>query len=194
RLRRGAHETPVKDLLTLNEMEILFNVGILSKSPSIFDEESLRKYNRDAITATSPENLYDLIAPEFKDIAKEKLVPAIAVAKNGAETTLDVAARIKSVLNKPAFSESVRLLLSEERSKKILATLAEEVRKIENIDETSWKTALEGLKKTNEKGKALFMPIRAVLTGSIEGMEIENIAKILGRDEILKRIKDGGNS
>ena len=53
---------------------------------------------------------------------------------------------------------------------------------------------LAGLKKTDEKGKALFMPIRAALTGSIEGMEIENIARILGRDEILKRIKDGENA
>ncbi|MEK7880362.1 MAG: glutamate--tRNA ligase family protein, partial [Deltaproteobacteria bacterium] len=187
-------ETPVNDLLTLNEMEILFNASALSKSPSIFDEESLKKYNRDAIAFASPESLYGLIAPEFKDMPREKLVYAIALAKNGAETTIEIGTRIKAVLKKPAWNESVCLLLSEERSKKILKTLAIEVLKTEKIDEASWKTVLAGLKKTDEKGKALFMPIRAALTGSIEGMEIENIARILGRDEILKRIKDGENA
>ena len=191
---RGVKTAPVKDLLTLNEMEILFNASSLSKSPSIFDEESLKKYNRDAIAFASPENLYALIAPEFKDMPEEKLVHAIALAKNGAETTLEIATRIKAILKKPAWNENVCLLLKEERSKKILATLAVEVMKSENMDEASWKAVLEGLKKTGEKGKALFMPIRAALTGSTEGMEIENIARILGRDEILKRIKDGENA
>lgn len=187
----GVKTAPVKDLLTLNEMEILFNASSLSKSPSIFDEESLKKYNRDAIAFASPESLYALIAPEFKDMPEEKLTHAISLAKNGAETTIEITARIKAILKKPAFDENVCLLLGEERSKKILATLATEVLKTENMDEASWKTVLEGLKKTGEKGKALFMPIRAALTGSTEGMEIENIARILGRDEILKRIKDG---
>lgn len=199
RLRRGTHaehgsETPVKDLLTLNEMEILFNASSLSKSPSIFDEESLKKHNRDAIAFASPESLCASIAPEFEDMPGEKLTRAIVLAKNGAETTIEIITRIRAVLKNPAFDESVCLLLGEERSKKILKTLATEVLKTKKIDEASWKTVLEGLKKTGEKGKALFMPIRAALTGSIEGMEIENIARILGRDEILKRIKDGENA
>ena len=77
-----------------------------------------KKYNRDAIAFASPESLYGLIAPEFKDMPEEKLVYAIALAKNGAETTIEIGTRIKAVLKKPAWNESVCLLLSEERSKK----------------------------------------------------------------------------
>ena len=44
--------------------------------------------------------------------------------------------------------------------------------------------------KTGLKSKALFMPVRAAITGKISGPELEKIFSILGKESILKRLKN----
>ncbi len=43
--------------------------------------------------------------------------------------------------------------------------------------------------KTGAKGKELFMPIRAALTGKVYGPELDKVFAILGEDAALKRLK-----
>ena len=45
-------------------------------------------------------------------------------------------------------------------------------------------------KKTGIKGKNLYIPIRAVLTGNVHGPELYNIIRLLGKEKILKRFKN----
>ena len=39
------------------------------------------------------------------------------------------------------------------------------------------------------KGKNLYMPARAAMTGNVHGPELSNIIYLLGKDEILKRLE-----
>jgi nondiscriminating glutamyl-tRNA synthetase len=43
--------------------------------------------------------------------------------------------------------------------------------------------------KTGVKGKDLFMPIRAALTGKIHGPELDKVFAVLGKIAALKRLK-----
>ncbi|MEO7162019.1 MAG: hypothetical protein ABI041_03785, partial [Bdellovibrionia bacterium] len=43
---------------------------------------------------------------------------------------------------------------------------------------------------TGVKGKALFMPVRAVITGKTHGPELKLILPLLGREAVLRRIGD----
>ena len=43
--------------------------------------------------------------------------------------------------------------------------------------------------KTGAKGKELFMPIRAVITGKVHGPELDKVFAILGKDTALMRLK-----
>ena len=43
--------------------------------------------------------------------------------------------------------------------------------------------------KTSAKGKELFMPIRAALTGKVHGPELDKVFAVLGKDTVLKRLK-----
>jgi nondiscriminating glutamyl-tRNA synthetase len=43
--------------------------------------------------------------------------------------------------------------------------------------------------KTGAKGKELFMPIRAALTGKIHGPELDKVFAVLGKIAALKRLK-----
>jgi glutamyl/glutaminyl-tRNA synthetase len=42
---------------------------------------------------------------------------------------------------------------------------------------------------TGEKGKNLFMPIRAITTGKLHGLELPVLFELLGREKIIKRIE-----
>ena len=44
-------------------------------------------------------------------------------------------------------------------------------------------------KASGYKGKDLYMPVRALLTGQVHGPELSNILEILGKEEILRRLK-----
>ena len=43
-------------------------------------------------------------------------------------------------------------------------------------------------KASGFKGKDLYMPVRALLTGQVHGPELSNILEILGKGEILRRL------
>jgi nondiscriminating glutamyl-tRNA synthetase len=43
--------------------------------------------------------------------------------------------------------------------------------------------------KTGAKGKELFMPVRAALTGKNHGPELDKVFAILGKDVALRRLK-----
>ena len=51
--------------------------------------------------------------------------------------------------------------------------------------------AIGHVKKTlGFKGKALFMPLRAALTGRTTGPELDRVFAVLGKDETRRRLKN----
>ena len=56
-------------------------------------------------------------------------------------------------------------------------------------DGTTWKTWTDALKSsTDRKGKALFMPLRMVLTGMDHGPELAALLPLIGRQKVLDRM------
>ncbi len=44
--------------------------------------------------------------------------------------------------------------------------------------------------ETGTKGKGLFMPIRASITGQFSGPELDQVTEVLGQERVLKRLKE----
>ena len=67
------------------------------------------------------------------------------------------------------------------------------VKELESIEEVTPETIKQAFKNvassTGVKGKNLFMPIRLKLTGVSHGIELVNIIKILGKNEVINRLK-----
>jgi nondiscriminating glutamyl-tRNA synthetase len=47
--------------------------------------------------------------------------------------------------------------------------------------------------KTGVKGKELFMPIRAALTGVVHGPELDRVFAVLGKESAVKRLQRFNN-
>lgn len=50
-----------------------------------------------------------------------------------------------------------------------------------------WANAIK--EKTGRKGKDLFMPLRAAITGQNHGPELKDLLLLIGRDRVLKRLQ-----
>lgn len=60
----------------------------------------------------------------------------------------------------------------------------------EKTIELIFKTAVNNVKKKhNITGKTLFLPLRAALTGRVNGIDLKKVLILLGKEETLKRLK-----
>ena len=60
----------------------------------------------------------------------------------------------------------------------------------ETVDESLWPTWTAAVKEsTGAKGKALFMPLRLILTGQSHGPDMAAIAPMIGRERIVRRLR-----
>ena len=60
----------------------------------------------------------------------------------------------------------------------------------ETVDDTLWSVWTAAVKDaTGAKGKALFMPLRLVLTGQPHGPDMATLAPLIGRERIAQRLQ-----
>ena len=73
------------------------------------------------------------------------------------------------------------------------AALAAELEPLASWSGEAVKSALQSLgKRLGLKGRELFQPVRAALTGRTHGPELPLVAELLGRERCLARLKAPG--
>jgi glutamyl/glutaminyl-tRNA synthetase len=85
--------------------------------------------------------------------------------------------------------DEARQLLLQEESRAVLRALYQTMR-MQNADDHPYETLVKTVRvKTGFKGKKLYMPIRAAITGRTLGPELDKIFAVLGKSSILKRLQ-----
>src|SRR5699024_6258706 len=105
----------------------------------------------------------------------------------------EITEKIDFVFNDDIEIEEQKLMdmVEAEDSKLVFSAMIEELNAIDSIDMEFAKTFIKTIqKKTNVKGKKLFMPVRIALTGSEHGPELVNIMYLLGKDKIIARLNN----
>jgi glutamyl-tRNA synthetase len=175
-------------LLTIEEMAGEFDLKGISRSPSFFDIDRLKTFNKAAIARMSPEGLKGLMTISFGDLADANEI--IAAVKDNATTLLDIEELARPFTGDIVQTGDARKILCADSAKKVIKVFSEEV---EKANELTGDTFGEIVKKTGEitgdKGKALFLPIRCALTGRTGGIELQKVVELLGRARVLERLK-----
>lgn len=153
------NKTPV-EIFTIQEAISWFDINLISKSPAKFDMDKLRQINREHIKLQDDLLLCRMIG--FDDIEIGKLAKLYT---EEASTLSDIKDKIQAIF-----------------SKKIPpCDFSDEFKKIQEILTTSpyFETYEEFksyiMQKTSLKGKALFKPLRLLLTGAEHGPELSSI-------------------
>ena len=80
--------------------------------------------------------------------------------------------------------------INSESAPAVLEGLEEILKGMDSISlEEAGKLMKQVQKASGVKGKNLYMPARAAMTGNVHGPELSNIIYLLGKDEILKRLE-----
>jgi glutamyl-tRNA synthetase len=186
-----------REIMTMEEMVRLFSFeGIQTKS-AIFDMTKLEWMNGQYLSASSPEELYPLVAPQLAALGlngnREAVLKAIAAVKTRSRTTLDVAKQVAVRLDAKfvALDEKAKKEIAKDPAgyKAMLAAAIDVLRGAE------WKPAvLEAVlrelaaKKGVAAGK-VFQPIRIALTGGTVSEPVNELLYVVGKEAALKRLE-----
>jgi len=183
-----------KEKLTLSEMEKMFAIENLSKSPSIFDEEKMRWLNSLYIRELDSEKFYELAKPflEKLDYLKELDLKYLASLLQGRCEVLSDVAKLTSFITE---FENFDLALFENSKWKTDKALAKkmlpDLKKIIEFNFDDLNTAIEEYAAASgyKKGQVLWV-FRIAITGSLmtPGGAGE-MAKLLSKEECEKRLK-----
>ena len=88
-----------------------------------------------------------------------------------------------------AITAEARQILEKESAAQVIQAFGEYLKTAMGNSQENYLAAIKYTKeKTGAKGKDLFMPIRAALTGCVHGPELEKVFAIIGKDAALKRL------
>jgi nondiscriminating glutamyl-tRNA synthetase len=175
------------ELLPIDELARRFSLEGVGHSAGVFDEEKLAWANRHYLKIADPARLAQLALPYFNDAGVPMtpddrglafLASAIGLASASVDRLNQVPARMAFLFGYDAAAVlGDRGLLTEMRdegARAVVTALAEELESAPRLDREKFREAANRVKaRTGQKGKALFHPIRVVLTGRAEGPELD---------------------
>jgi nondiscriminating glutamyl-tRNA synthetase len=181
------------ELLPADELARRFRLENVAHSAGVFDEDKLAWVNRHYLKLCAPDRLAQLAEPHLRargQVVGPLSAPAVAWLEQvlpGMAASVDrlpqLADRLEAVFRQPGAP-----LESEPGLPEVAAALSAELEGgLRLIDKDTFRALAGRVKdRTGLKGKALFHPIRVILTGAAEGPELDLIVPAIDRATDLR--------
>ena len=191
----GSSFAEAKEILSKDEMVNGFSLDRAGKSGAIFDEGKLEWVNEHYIRQYPPDALLDLARPFLEadgygtdSMDRTWLVAALASVQGDMKKLSDAGKVIEIFFDERfEISDEARRVLESGNARDVLTALRLGIM-LDNGGEGMYSRISRSVReRTGLKGKDLFMPVRAAITGRTKGPELDKIFSILGRDSLLKR-------
>jgi len=184
-----------KEIFTKAELIEKFSIERVNSAGAVFNVEKLNWMNGEYIKNYDIDALTELIIPylnaggiDTSNLPKTKRV--VSAIRNYINKLDESAEAAKVYYNEVSIQPEQNEIVKSETSKQVFALLQSKIEQLLEITTDNFKPALsEVQKESGVKGKNLFMPVRLALTGEEHGPELGLIAYVLGKEEVLKRIK-----
>jgi nondiscriminating glutamyl-tRNA synthetase len=175
------------ELLPIDELARRFSLDRVGHSAGVFDEEKLAWANRHYLKIADPSRLAELSLPYFEGAGVpmtpdgrgiEFLASTMAIASASVDRLNQIPARLAFLFDyapeRSLADAALREELSADGAQSVIVALAEELGVAPRLDREKFREVANRVKaRTGQKGKALFHPIRVVLTGRAEGPELD---------------------
>jgi glutamyl-tRNA synthetase len=193
----GWHPADNKEVFTMDELIEGFSLDRVSKSGAKFDVEKAKWFNQHYLRLQSDASLAALIKPmveadgiKVSDVLLEKVV---AAQKDRAVYTRDIYNEGKFFFNAPSGFDSELIQKKwKDGSSDLVQQLIPVLESIPDFESATIESSIKKYLEENKIGIGAVMPlIRILLTGGLTGPAVFDIAAILGKEETIKRIKDG---
>jgi nondiscriminating glutamyl-tRNA synthetase len=185
-LFRLGHSTTEHGFLSLEEMARAFNSAHLGRAPARFDEQQLHVWQKEAVHRLSPDEALGWLAPVLPagldEAARHAFVAAVLpnlVLPEDARPWVDVV-----FADLPELEPAERQLVLE--AGKSYFAAAAEAAAVHGNDLAAIANAVRAA--TGKKGAALYMPLRAALTGLAHGPELAPLLKAMPPGKARERL------
>ncbi|QCJ40525.1 glutamate--tRNA ligase [Bacillus sp. S3] len=189
-----------EELYSKKEFIEIFDAARLSKSPALFDKQKLTWMNNQYMKKIEVERVLELSLPH--------LVKAGRVSANMTDEehqwARDLVALLQEKMSFGAeivelsdmffkedaeYEEDAKEILAGETVPEVLKAFSVELDQLDSFKAEGIKAAMKAVQKTTgQKGKNLFMPIRAAVTGQTHGPDLPQSIELLGKNKVQKRI------
>jgi nondiscriminating glutamyl-tRNA synthetase len=187
-----------QETLSLERMVEEFSIQDISKSAPVYNRKKLEWLNSAYLRAKDEGQLSKLLIPYLQKsgIRTDQINPQwLSQILELLKENLVVLSQVEEYLGiffdeKFSFEERAKTILQDPRNRETLAAVLgylEDSSDIGSDEETSLLSQLE--RKTGRKGKDLYAPLRAAVTGKTKGPELVKTLPLLGKERIIHRLK-----
>jgi len=189
-----------QEIFSKEELIRLFSLSRVSKSPAVFDTQKLAWMNNQYLKKADLERVTALAIPHLEKAGRipkdrtpeqEQWVRDLVALY---QEQMQYAAEIVP-LSELFFTETTDVepeaetVLAEPHVPAVLEAFRKKVEAEERLETEAVKRWLKEVQKeTGHKGKQLFMPVRAAVTGRTHGPDLSTTIALLGRERVLSRL------
>lgn len=189
-MARLGHHYENNAYMGLDGLAAEFGVGHLGRAPAHYDTTHLLHWQREAIVHAHSDVLWQWMGAEVHALVPEDDVPAFVAAVRTNVIFPEHALKWARILCADPLElndNAARQVISEAGSAFFEHALAGLER-----HHTDFKELVSHIKQeTGAKGKALFHPLRAALTGELDGPEMTNVMPLLSLERARARLQTG---
>jgi glutamyl-tRNA synthetase len=185
-----------REIMTQDEMVQLFSFDGVQKKAAVFDMTKLEWMNGQYLSASTPEALLPIIAPQVAELGvtadRDAMLRAIGAVMTRSRTSLEVARQVAVRLD-PKF-----VVMDDKATKEIAKDQAGYTSALQAaiaaLRDAEWSP--DGLEQrlralADERGVAagkIFQPIRIALTGGTVSEPVNELLFVVGQEAALKRL------
>ena len=190
-----------EEIFSKEELIEQLEITRIGKSAAVFDFKKLRWINSIYIRNYPIDKLTELLKPyiidcgyNLADFDDEWLIKVIDSLKGNLEVLSDIKNWIHIFLaDKISYDESCKEIIKD-ITDELIESFEKNLELINELNEETYVKLMKNImRETKLKGKKLFMPIRVLTTGKDKGPDLDKVLMLLGKDKILKRIKEFKN-
>lgn len=188
-----------KEMMSIEEMEKLFDFDRVSKNPAVYDEKKLTWMNGRYIREVSDERLYELSKPfivpkmfsEEEYVSNKKwIIQSIKSLKTELEELSQLPEKMEIFFVKPEVDHDLFVNVEKAgvvQAYKVLIDLYESIEdwNVEKITEATKKA----VKDSKIKASDFYHPLRKILTGKESGPDLVEFIFLIGRENTIARLR-----
>ena len=184
-----------QEVFSMEELISNFNEERISKSSSQYDVKKLKWFNNQYINKMNDEKYLSWIKKYFSNEcnkSEEWLNHLLLIYKSHLNYGKEINELTSSFFNKEFVidEEAKEFMESDEVIPKVVEVFKEEIESTSNWSVEALQDVINNVKeKAGVKGKMLFMPIRIAASGIMHGPELADTLYLIGKEEILNRLK-----
>ena len=188
-----------EEIFTMKQLAEQFDFDRVNKTGAVFDKRKLDWVNGHYVRDLSVEELAEKIKPYLikaglidESYPEDKLNLLAATWQSAIDKFSDAPELAKNYFIKDqdmVWDEEAVEAIKTEDAKKLMDAFLNHLEEVDEIDEEFASTIMKKIQKeTGIKGKNLWFPVRAAVTGSVHGPELSNAFVIIGKEKIKERL------